>query len=684
MSKELKFRFYAVVKDEDAFPYLSDNLLVAADGLGGSGSSVHHIDRKKFSDMKRELEKSAFDGFEGEAYEALKPYIEELIASLLDDTDDTSALWASRIVIARFLYALMRDDRYSPEKLAKDEVRTELSRYIKEGLTKTAKHFDLKIGNIRGLSLLPSTLAALRVAESEDALDVEAIWAGDSRLYALTPDGMKALSRDDEDASGAITNLFSADREKTKINYRTYRIPKPCVLMAVSDGIFDPFSPTDHLGVESTFLSAMQKSESIEAMRDSLLALFQEIRADDATVAFKAYGYESYKQLRAAFAARAAYVEEMFGKSHSLKDAMEVLSTDGRDMRDYVAQRTLDKMKTVKSLLLATAEEGKDDIVLQSAALANAVSALQKTAEEERLKAYKLHYKAAMDVAVKHFVEHPDMLVAALANKGLTAQEKQRVIQLSAACKKVIDTQSKLQKSYAALAQLERDQAELRAQVIKKIRDLDSCDAEIRATLATQNAKERAHSKQLCTDLMRRRIFWMQEDFFFDFGGKQEKVAGMAPDERKLFDSIHKLRQKQLLKKQDNREANSIFESAKKAYEKLLNQFFAFILNKQNVDKVLTPKAVKELGLADLKPQSDAAEGAVSDALKKFLSTASDSDLAGMIVDALAENYDKSSVIDSCYNATRLFNFRLYYRIPKDEVIAFSAKLKKLMESYEA
>ena len=39
--EKLKFTFYSEVKKEDAEPYADDRFLVVADGLGGSGATVH-------------------------------------------------------------------------------------------------------------------------------------------------------------------------------------------------------------------------------------------------------------------------------------------------------------------------------------------------------------------------------------------------------------------------------------------------------------------------------------------------------------------------------------------------------------------------------------------------------------------------------------------------------------------
>ena len=46
MNKDLCFKFYSVLKNEDAMPFIGKNILVAADGMGGAGSTVHEIDRK--------------------------------------------------------------------------------------------------------------------------------------------------------------------------------------------------------------------------------------------------------------------------------------------------------------------------------------------------------------------------------------------------------------------------------------------------------------------------------------------------------------------------------------------------------------------------------------------------------------------------------------------------------------
>lgn len=48
----------------------------------------------------------------------------------------------------------------------------------------------------------------------DNTIKVDVVWAGDSRAYAFIPKfGLKQLTTDDEDSSGAIDNLFCIKME---------------------------------------------------------------------------------------------------------------------------------------------------------------------------------------------------------------------------------------------------------------------------------------------------------------------------------------------------------------------------------------------------------------------------------------------------------------------------------------
>ncbi len=305
MNKELKFQTYFELKKEDAPTYIGENFLVAADGLGGSGSNVHEIDRDMYYDLEGELYDAFYGDFKYNKDEFIseeKEYIDELLKYLLDGVNRTSALWASRIVISRFVYAMKYHPHFKGGKyISSDKVREELSEFITKGLWRTKKHFDLQEGKYSSQSMLPTTLAAIIFEDNPQTNSViaEAVWAGDSRCYAITADGLYQLSMDDEDASGAITNLFMVKEGKqATLNYKRFEIQKPCVLMTVSDGVFDPFSPHDNLGVENTFLNAIKTCSSIDELNQNLYDTFASVRGDDTTIAFLPFGVKSYEELQ--------------------------------------------------------------------------------------------------------------------------------------------------------------------------------------------------------------------------------------------------------------------------------------------------------------------------------------------------------------------------------------------------
>ena len=188
MNKDLCFKFYSVLKNEDAMPFIGKNILVAADGMGGAGSTVHEIDRKKYKNLREELDECAFDDFDGDLVDqSFIDYVDQLLEPMIDEASDTSALWASRIIISRFVYALCYNEKFKDCDLSDDEVRKKLSAYVRKGVLEVADHFKLESGRYSGLKVLPTTLCAIRYEENDSSVDAEVIWAGDSRCYALSP-----------------------------------------------------------------------------------------------------------------------------------------------------------------------------------------------------------------------------------------------------------------------------------------------------------------------------------------------------------------------------------------------------------------------------------------------------------------------------------------------------------------
>ncbi|MDR3216996.1 MAG: hypothetical protein LBT55_06235 [Clostridiaceae bacterium] len=379
INKDLSFKFYSRLKDEDADPYFDGKMLVVADGLGGSGASVHKAisTRYALSDEKRRRERLAdilkctlleYDKYQ---HAWLIPYIDAWFSPLTDEEADTSAKWASRIVIARYILGIY-DEKINC--LEDEKERQKLVKYILEGLENAVKGFDFTAEKNAGQRLLPTTLASLLYRENKnDTVTVEAVWAGDSRCYIIDENGLRQLTEDDEDASELITNHFYVGgTEDPILHYKVYpNIKKPFILMGVSDGVFDPYSPHDNLGVEATILRELQATDSSEDLCKNLKNHYDEVGADDATMAFVAFGFKDYGDMKRRFKSRTLRATAMYDEYCRLRKKIEItekIADNPEEITGYVKSRTYDKLDTVAAKLVdafVAGEEGKkDDIAL--------------------------------------------------------------------------------------------------------------------------------------------------------------------------------------------------------------------------------------------------------------------------------------------------------------------------------
>lgn len=358
--------FYKVQKNEDANPFVNidehSGFIAAADGLGGSGSCVHVLSSyndKLEKHFKKTFLPEYFNGNYNESHDEkfkswgkFKCWINLLIAPVVDDTPDTSALWGSRIAIARFVHYLLYQKR--DVDLSDENARQDIVKYIYSGMTDTVREFRLKTDSNGAQLRLPTTIVGLRYKIVDDEqIFVETVWAGDSRAYAIVPDlGLKQLSRDDEDGSGAISNLFcineNGEVSNTKLNYASYILPKKSIVFVCSDGIFDPYEPIDNIGVEAVFLDCVSRSNGFEELGRNWAEHFEPMTHDDCSVAFLAFGYDSFAELKTLFARRKEEVSTMFNDYSDLKRFIQVIEEgSGEDPENYIRERAKARIKEI-------------------------------------------------------------------------------------------------------------------------------------------------------------------------------------------------------------------------------------------------------------------------------------------------------------------------------------------------
>ncbi|RFU83829.1 serine/threonine protein phosphatase [Streptomyces triticagri] len=158
---------------------------------------------------------------------------------------------------------------------------------------------------------LPTTLAAVRYGIDDEGVRWRALWAGDSRSYALLPgSGLHALTRDDtheEDALAQLrqdppmTNVICADRTFT-VNTHEGRFREPCVLLTATDGFFGYVHTPAQF--ECLLLATLTQARDAAQWASLLTEAIVPITADDASLSLVALGFEDFGSLRKAFTER--------------------------------------------------------------------------------------------------------------------------------------------------------------------------------------------------------------------------------------------------------------------------------------------------------------------------------------------------------------------------------------------
>jgi hypothetical protein len=383
-------------KYEDADPYFfgddQKGFLLVADGVGGSGSTHHELPANE--EAKAKFAALAYPGLEAELYQK---YLDEIFANPQEGkVVRTSAFLGSRLVVpnlAFFLHSVAGIDSLTEEK------RAEIVREILARMQAIADEFHLSAPSM-GQRLLPTTLAGIyyeRLPDAEDTtrserdlnlepdykegrLRVAALWAGDSRSYALANganhegDKLYLLSQDDEDEEGAITNSFTISPEvKTHLNQKECVIPfcKNILLFSCSDGGFDPFKElSENVAVVYNVIEAMYVSKNnyvlnknLDPAKDwsaALAKLYQDsYQADDVSFALVALGQENFYRIRQSFADYREKIAKLFRTMVTDQDVIANFSPAEREtIKDYIHARTQMRYASMMAPALAKAYLG--------------------------------------------------------------------------------------------------------------------------------------------------------------------------------------------------------------------------------------------------------------------------------------------------------------------------------------
>lgn len=166
---------------------------------------------------------------------------------------------------------------------------------------------------IRGsmVRTLPTTAAAAVIRPLDSgAMEISAIWAGDSRVYILDEQGLAQLTVDDTSVpdpmenlyeDGVLKNILCAEKE-TKLHLNTVTIPGPALVFAATDGCFGYVSTP--MEFEGMLLDSLVTAQSPAQWEQQLAAIVGQFAGDDHTLCLAALGYGDFEEMKNIFAAR--------------------------------------------------------------------------------------------------------------------------------------------------------------------------------------------------------------------------------------------------------------------------------------------------------------------------------------------------------------------------------------------
>lgn len=271
---------------EDAPPITCLMYSVVCDGLGGAGSTKHTV-----------LEKDA-----------------------VEPVTRTSGYLGARIVSkcvaehysgnAEALFSAFNDQNIAENIQA---FLGMLMEKIIAAFDENMRKWEIKPSHSKTLKDFPTTLASAIYYPYADGITILAVWAGDSRVYVLTPKkGLQLLSLDDAqnaenemNSTSEMTNCISAGNH-FRLNYALYKFNEPGIVFCCSDGCFDYLPSPLHFEwlILHTIYEHLPDSEGDKlgkALAGSIRDIMYETIGDDTTMAGIIVRIESSNQMKKIF-----------------------------------------------------------------------------------------------------------------------------------------------------------------------------------------------------------------------------------------------------------------------------------------------------------------------------------------------------------------------------------------------
>ncbi len=172
---------------------------------------------------------------------------------------------------------------------------------------------------------LPTTLALLMAEEDQNnpgVIETMAIWAGDSRVYAFLPSGLRQLSEDDVVGGVDAEENLSTDAIMSnaitaagnyRLNIKRRFFKGPGIYLAATDGCFAYFpSP---IMFEGVLLSTLNESSTPKEWMQRLSKRIGAVASDDYSLQYAAFASEEddFNTIKRMYAERSRVYNQRYG-----------------------------------------------------------------------------------------------------------------------------------------------------------------------------------------------------------------------------------------------------------------------------------------------------------------------------------------------------------------------------------
>lgn len=330
-----------IYSGEDARPYADENMMLVADGLGGTGAMRHKkivdemfdeetIVQALFRDMYTdEEEDEAFTKYVKDSFVELYPLKGKYRDNLY--TLKKSSYFGSRIVCSALLHQFRHNSELSTDKIFDDfnacedeeqkqkfleELGKKITDIIKNDIAKIAENANIIYETtMRGsFKLLATTLCATIFRESEEKVEAIYFIIGDSNPYVWNEkDGLSQVIEDQESADGAMNGCINVGGDFS-VQCKHSVFEKPCVLFNASDGAFESGLFVSPMAFEKLILDAVISGNSVEEVENKLISDYNTYGThdDSSTIAMRCFGYDSFEKFKEACVARSEDIKKNY------------------------------------------------------------------------------------------------------------------------------------------------------------------------------------------------------------------------------------------------------------------------------------------------------------------------------------------------------------------------------------